>query len=161
MSRQLLRTSNSCTSMFGLCTITVEYGFCSQMAGTPRGMQFTEDFDSSSSVGVIDLILANAAGLKAGGSSGVTFGSNWRIAAGSTPNRPLTPWPALFGSQCPDKSGWPSDSRGAGPPGGITLIVYSWVCASAGAETTDNAEITTAQATTYRITLTLCPLPKT
>src|SRR5687768_17941974 len=157
MSRQLLRTSYSCTSMFGLCTSTVEYGFWSQMAGTPRGMQFTDDFDSSSSVGVIDLMRANAAGLKAGGSSGVTLGSNWRIAAGSTPNRPLTPWPAPFGSQCPDKSGWPSGNRGAGPPGDITLIAYSWVWASAGVETTDNAESTTTQATASRMTLNLCP----
>ena len=61
------------------------YGFCSQIAGTPRGMQFTDDFDSSSSVGVIDLIFASAQGWNAGGASGVTFGSNCRVAAGSTP----------------------------------------------------------------------------
>jgi hypothetical protein len=55
------------------------------MAGTPRGMQLTDDFDSSSSVGVIDLIFASASGLNCGGSSGVAFRSNCGIAAGSTP----------------------------------------------------------------------------
>src|SRR4026209_1213638 len=125
MTRQLLRTSYSCTNSPGLWTINVVYGFCSQMAGTPRGMQFTDDFDSSSSVGVIDLIFSNAQGLTAGRSSGVTLGSNVPRAAGSTPKRPLTPWPAPLGNQWPVKSGWPSANRGAGPPGGITLIVYS------------------------------------
>src|ERR1700730_561202 len=105
MTRQLLRTSYSCTSKPGLCTIRVEYGFCSQMAGTPRGMQFTDDFDSSSSVGVIALIFASAQGWNIGRSSGVTLGSNVPSAAGSTPNRPLTPWPAPLGSQCPERSG--------------------------------------------------------
>src|SRR5712671_6702118 len=123
MTRQLLRTSYSCTSKPGLWTINVVYGFCSQMAGTPRGMQFTDDFDSSSSVGVMALIFANAQGWNTGGSSGVTFGSNVRIAAGSTPKRPLTPWPAPLGNQCPVRSGCPSANRGAGPPGGSTLIV--------------------------------------
>ena len=88
-------------------------------------MQFTDDFDNSSSVGVMALIFASAQGWNSGFSSGVAFESNVPSAAGSTPNRPLTPWPAPLGNQCPDKSGWPSDSRGAGPPGGITLIVYS------------------------------------
>src|SRR5439155_10096612 len=97
---------------------------CSQIAGTPRGMQFTDDFDSSSSVGVIALIFAAAQDWNTGRSSGVTFGSNVRIAAGSTPKRPETPWPAPFGNQWPVKSGWPSGSRGAGPPGGITVIAY-------------------------------------
>src|SRR5262245_22162012 len=95
------------------------------MAGTPRGRQLTEDFVSSSSVGVIDLILASADGWKTGGSSGVTLGSKVPSAAGSTPKRPLTPWPAPLGNQCPDRSGCPSGNRGAGPPGGMTLIVYS------------------------------------
>src|SRR5215467_3841195 len=103
----------------------VPYGFCSQMAGTPRGIQFTDDLDSSSSVGVKFLIFAAAHGWNDGGSSGVTFGSNCLRAAGSTPYRPLTPCPALLGSQRPVKSGCPSGSRGVGPPGGITLIVYS------------------------------------
>ena len=55
------------------------------MAGTPRGRQFTDDFESSSSVGVIALILADAHGWNSGRSSGVTFGSNVPNAAGSTP----------------------------------------------------------------------------
>src|SRR6266853_1470328 len=103
------------------------------MAGTPRGMQFTDDFDSSSSVGVIALIFATAHGWNTGFSSGVTLGSNVRIAAGSTPKRPETPWPAPFGNQWPVKSGWPSEKRGAGPPGGITVIVYfgAWFWAPA------------------------------
>src|SRR5439155_12474312 len=146
MTRQLLRTSYSCTSMSGLWTIKVVYGFCSQMAGSPRGMQFTDDFDSSSSVGVIALILATAHGCNAGFSSGVTLGSNVRSAAGSTPKRPLTPCPAPLGNQCPDKSGWPSDSRGAGPPGGSTLIVYSFSCLScapAGTASTQQTSINT------------------
>ena len=42
-------------------------------------MQFTDDFDSSSSVGVIDLIFACAQAWNAGGASGVTFGSNCRV----------------------------------------------------------------------------------
>src|SRR5688572_28074435 len=104
------------------------------MAGTPRGRQFTDDFDNSSSVGVMDLIFASAHGWNTGGSSGVTLGSNVESAAGSTPNRPLTPWPAPFGNQCPVKSGRPSANRGAGPPGGITLIVYSEFCATTGNE---------------------------
>src|SRR2546422_10828485 len=112
----------------------VPYGFCSQMAGTPRGIQFTDDFDSSSSVGVMALIFAAAQGWKEGGSSGVALGSNCLRAAGSTPYRPLTPWPALLGSQRPDKSGCPSANRGAGPPGGITLIVYSVFWAPAGTD---------------------------
>src|SRR5207247_2708870 len=105
MTRQLLSTSYSCTSSPGLCTISVVYGFCSQIAGTPRGMQFTDDFDSSSSVGVMPLILASAHAWNCGRSSGVAFGSKVGIAAGSTPYRPLTPCPAPFGNQCPDKSG--------------------------------------------------------
>src|SRR5262249_44841766 len=122
----------------------VPYGFCSQMAGTPRGRQFTEDFESSSSVGVMPLIFARAHGWKEGGSSGVALGSNCRRAAGSTPHRPLTPWPALFGSHNPDKSGCPSDNRGVGPPGGITLMVYSvfWAPFWALAETTHNSAST-------------------
>src|SRR6185436_594730 len=105
MTRQLFRTSYNCTNMSGLCTMRVVYGFCSQMAGTPRGIQFTDDFDNSSSVGVIALILARAEGLNAGGSSGVTLGSNVAVAAGSTPNRPEVAWPAPFGNQCPERSG--------------------------------------------------------
>src|SRR5258705_8494528 len=101
------------------------------MAGTPRGMQFTDDFDNSSSVGVIALIFAAAHGWNTGRSSGVALGSNVRIAAGSTPKRPETPWPAPFGNQWPVKSGWPSASRGVGPPGGITVIVYFGACAPA------------------------------
>src|SRR4030095_6769588 len=96
------------------------------MAGRPRGMQFTDDFDSSSSVGVMALILASAAGWNTGFSSGVTIGSNVPRAAGSTPKRPLTPCPAPLGNQWPDKSGWPSARRGAGPPGGITFVLYSF-----------------------------------
>ena len=69
----------------------VEYGFCSQIAGSPRGMQFTDDFDSSTSVGVIDFILSSAHCWNTGRSSGVTFGSNCPRAAGFTPKRPLTP----------------------------------------------------------------------
>src|SRR5687768_4281534 len=114
-------------------------------------MQLTDDFDNSSSVGVIDLMRASADGRNAGGSSGVIFGSNWRSAAGSTPKRPLTPCPAPLGSQWPDKSGRPSASRGAGPPGGITVIAYCGAWALAGADTTDNAETTTTQATAYRM----------
>ena len=33
-----------------------------EAAGTPRGMQFTDDFDSSSSVSVIDLMRSSAHG---------------------------------------------------------------------------------------------------
>src|SRR5687767_4922530 len=99
ITRQLFSTAYSCTSSPGLCTIIVVYGFCSQMAGSPLGMQLTEDFDSSSSVGVIDLILASASGLNCGGASGVTLGSKVRIASGSTPKRPDTPCPAPFGNQ--------------------------------------------------------------
>src|SRR5205823_4371690 len=98
------------------------------MAGTPRGMQFTDDFDSSSSVGVIALIFAAAHGWNSGRSSGVAFGSNVGIGAGSTPYRPLTPCAAPLGNQWPDRSGCPSESRGAGPPGGSGLIAYSVVC---------------------------------
>src|SRR5262245_7284464 len=107
--------------------MTVEYGFWSQMAGRPRGMQLTDDFDSSSSTGVIALIFASAHGWNAGFSSGVARGSNCRRSAGSTPSRPLTPCPALLGSQWPERSTWPSGNRGGGPPGGITLIAYSVV----------------------------------
>src|SRR5947199_10380981 len=145
MTRQLLRTSYSCTNKPGLWTINVVYGFCSQMAGRPRGMQFTDDFDNSSSVGVMALIFASAQGWKEGGSSGVTLGSNCLRASGSTPKRPLTPWPALFGSQSPEKSGCPSAIRGAGPPGGITLI-DSVFWAPAGRERTYNNASTARQA---------------
>jgi hypothetical protein len=134
MTRQLLSTSYSCAIKPGLWTIIVVYGFWSQIAGTPRGRQFTDDFDSSSSVGVIDLIFSSAQGWNAGRSSGVTFGLNVPSAAGSTPNRPLTPCPAPFGNQCPVKSGRPSGSRGAGPPGGSGLIVYSGFWALTGSE---------------------------
>src|SRR5258705_9126984 len=113
------------------------------MAGTPRGMQFTDDFDSSSSVGVMALIFAAAHGWNSGRSSGAAFGSNVRSAAGSTPKRPLTPWPAPLGNQCPVKSGWPSANRGAAPPGGITLIVYSLSWAPAGTESTHQSDIIT------------------
>src|SRR5262245_53376556 len=124
MTRQLFKTSYNCTSMSGLWTINVVYGFCSQMAGTPRGIQFTDDFESSSSVGVIALIFASAHGWNNGFSSGVTFGSNVGIAAGSTPKRPLTPCPAPFGNQWPERSGCPSDNRGGGPPGSSTVTSY-------------------------------------
>src|SRR6266850_767702 len=146
MTRKLLSTSNSCTSCPGVDTSWVEYGFCSHIAGTPRGMQFTDDLDSSSSVGVMALIFAKAQGWKEGGSSGVTLGSNCRRASGSTPKRPLTPWPAPFGSQSPEKSGCPSAIRGAGPPGGITLIVYSVFWAPAWRERTYNSASAAMQA---------------
>src|ERR671918_3178090 len=104
-------------------------------------MQFTDDRDNSSSVGVIDLIFAAAHGWNAGGSSGVTFGSNCPLAAGSTPKRPLTPWPAPFGSQCPEKSMRPSGSRGGAPPGGSGLTVYGGpsCCAAADSDTRDTS----------------------
>src|SRR6266850_5706456 len=146
ITRKLFSTSNSCTSCPGVETNCVEYGFCSHIAGTPRGMQFTDDFDNSSSVDVMALIFASAQGWKEGGSSGVTLGSNCLRASGSTPKRPLTPWPALFGSQSPEKSGCPSAIRGAGPPGGITLIVDSVFWAPAGRERTYNNVRTARQA---------------
>src|SRR5688572_10080805 len=148
MTRQLLRTSYSWTSRPGLWTIRVVYGFCSHIAGTPRGRQFTDDFDSSSSVGVMAFIFARAQGWKTGCSSGVTLRSNVPSAAGSTPNRPLTPWPAPLGNQCPVKSGRPSGSRGAGPPGGNGLMVYSvlFSWAAAGRESAYETAMATMQA---------------
>src|SRR5687767_2698763 len=107
-------------------------------------MQFTDDRDNSSSVGVIDLIFAAAHGWKAGGSSGVTFGSNWPRAAGSTPNRPLTPWPAPLGSQWPEKSICPSGRRGGAPPGGMGLTTYSVVRAFCAPAETDKLSISAA-----------------
>ena len=103
--------------------MTVEYGFCSQIAGSPRGMQFTDDLASSASVPLTDFIFSIAHGWNDGRSSGVTLGSNWPRAAGSTPKRPLTPWPAPLGSQWPEKSTWPSGRRGGAPPGGSGLTV--------------------------------------
>src|SRR4029450_12765341 len=118
------------------------------MAGSPRGWQFTDDFDSSSSVGVIALILASAHDWNDGFSSGVTFGSNVERAAGSTPKRPLTPCPAPFGNQCPDKTGCPSGNRGAWPPGGRTLMVYSAVCPPACAKSAIHSVKPVAQTAT-------------
>src|SRR5687768_10296232 len=158
MRRQLLSTSYSCAICVGVWMIIVEYGFCSQMAGTPRGRQLTDDFESSSSVGVIDLILASAHSWSCGRSSGVTFGSNCPRAAGSTPKRPLTPWPAPFGSQWPEKSGFPSGRRGAGPPGGITPIAYggpsAGCCASTGIDA-DASPIIAAQRNALRSVIVL------
>src|SRR6185503_12773839 len=120
------------------------------MAGRPRGMQFTDDFDSSSSVGVIALIFASAHGWNTGLSSGVFLASNVPSAAGSTPKRPLTPCPAPLGNQCPVKSGWPSASRGAGPPGGITLIAYSLSWAPAGNDSRHQSVVAAIQVTRSR-----------
>ena len=100
-------------------------GSAAKLRAHRRGRQFTDDFDSSTSVGVMAWIRSSAQGWNTGGSSGVVSESNVPSAAGSTPKRPLTPWPAPFGNQCPDRSGRPSANRGGGPPGGITPIVYS------------------------------------
>ena len=118
MTRQLLRTSYSCTSRPGLWTIKVVYGFCSQMAGTPRGMQFTDDFDSSSSVGVIALIFASAHAWNTGLSSGVTLGSNVPVRGRVDAKAAADTLAGAIGEPVARTNpGWPSGSRGGGPAG--------------------------------------------
>src|SRR5580704_16172326 len=88
------------------------------MPGTPSGSQLTPSSASEASVRLMDLSLASAQGWKEGFSSGVTLGSNCCRASTSTGSADMIPTPPLLGNQTPDKSGWPSAVRGAGPPGG-------------------------------------------
>src|SRR5882672_9632222 len=57
------------------------------------------------------LIFAAAQGWNGGGSSGVAFASNCLLKAVLKVKPPAVP-----GNQTPERSGWPSALRGAGPP---------------------------------------------
>src|ERR1700758_2781877 len=64
------------------------------------------------------LIFAAAHGWNEGGSSGVALGSNCLRSAG------LSVWPpAMPPNQTPERSGWPSAVRGAGPPSGTACCL--------------------------------------
>src|SRR5438270_10243108 len=116
--------------------------------GTPRGRQFTDARPNSKSVPLMAFTLAAAHGWNGGGSSGVALGSNCLLPAASNVNPPVVP-----GNQTPDKSGCPSEVRGAGPPlgKGTALILLTGTgplslalpalsfCAAAGENITHNA----------------------
>src|SRR5579864_7449351 len=62
----------------------------------------------------IALIFAAAQGWNGGGSSGVALASNCFFKAVLNVKPPAVP-----GNQTPERSGWPSAARGAGPPLGM------------------------------------------
>src|SRR5579871_6738370 len=97
------------------------YGFVINIPGTPRGMQFTEGRRISASRVESFFTFSAAQDWNGGFSSGVALGSNWRRAGSASAvrsSRPIFP-----GNQTPERSGWPSAVRGAGPPGGK---IWAW-----------------------------------
>src|SRR6188768_4027186 len=71
------------------------------------------------------------------------------------------PWPAPLGNQCPERSGWPSARRGAGPPGGMTVIAYGLSCASTrGTHETIRARMPMTRRVARRTTGSMCSVLK-
>src|SRR6266850_4085278 len=109
------------------------YGLMVHIPGVPTGVQATPGLPSSRSVRLMPLIFAAAAGWNGTGSS-------LRGSSGTTLH--AFAFPVGPENQTPDRSTWPSDMRGAGPPGGsgtgFTLPLaslngfFSWAVAATG-----------------------------